>query len=129
MKKSVLIMAFTLIILFFTSCSISYDNKEIDAVNKLLKPGDKFTVTGVVDYSDKPSDIGNNYCSVTGDVKIEYLYMDIYNEESQWSSNVFYTKGNDTILLKKYVGQEITVSGEFDAECHGIQYITNIEIV
>ena len=95
---------------------------------EFLKIGDKFSVTGVVDYSDEPSDIGLEYCFITGADETEYYYIDIYGEQSKWSSKVFYTKGNDTALLKEYVGKRLTVSGIFDAECHGIPYITNITI-
>ncbi len=87
-----------------------------------------FSVTGIVDYSDEPSDIGQEYCFITGSETIEYYYTDIYDQESKWASNIFYTYGEDTALLKEYVGQEITVSGAFDAESHGIPYITNIMV-
>lgn len=120
MKKLGLIIICILVLTLFISCG-SHD--------KVLKKGDVFTITGMVDYSDEPSDIGQNYCSITGALTIEYLYTDIYEEESKWSSNVFYTKGKDTILLKKYIGQQVTVSGVFDAESHGIPYITNIDIL
>ncbi len=94
-----------------------------------LKIGDKFKITGVVDYSDSPSDIGEEYCFMSCESEIEYYYIDIYGEESKWKSNTFYTKGADTAFLKEYVGETLTVFGTFDAECHGIPYITDIEIV
>ncbi len=97
-------------------------------VSQPLEVGDSFTISGMVDYSDEPSDIGKEYCFVAGDVEIEYYYTDIYDERSQWKSDIFYTKGADTGILKKYVGQEVTLSGIFDSECHGIPYITNISI-
>lgn len=95
---------------------------------QILEIGDAFTLTGVIDYSDEPSDIGQEYCVVTITDKIEYYYKDIYGKQSKWESNTFFTKGNDTVLLKDYVGAEVTISGTFDAESHGIPYITNIEI-
>ena len=100
-----------------------------NSAQDVLKIGDTFSVTGIVDYSDEPSDIGQEYCLITGNEKIEYYYIDIYDEQSKWSSDVFYTKGEDTALLKEYVGQKIGVSGVFDAESHGIPYITNITIL
>ncbi len=121
MKKIGLIAICVLIIAFLVSCGT--DNSE-----KVLKKGDKITITGMVEYSEEPSDIGQKYCSVTGDKNIEYVYTDIYDEESKWSSNVFFTKEKDTDILKKYVGQKVTVSGVLDTESHGIPYITNIEI-
>lgn len=102
---------------------------ENTASDSTLRIGDELTVTGVVDYSDEPSDIGIEYCFISSDTDIEYYYTDVYDEESKWHSNVFYTIGSDTELLKEYVGQKLTVSGIFDAESHGIPYITNIEIV
>ena len=95
---------------------------------QILEIGDTFTLTGVVSYSDEPSDIGQEYCSVTINEKKEYYYNDIYDKRSKWSSDIFFTKGNDTVLLKDYVGSEITISGTFDAESHGIPYITNVTI-
>ena len=93
-----------------------------------MKNGDKFSVTGILEYSDEPSDIGQEYCFITGSEKLQYFYTDIYGKQSQFESNVFYTKGEDTALLKEYVGQKLTVSGTFDAECHGIPYITNVTV-
>ena len=94
----------------------------------VMKEGDSFSVTGVVDYSDEPSDIGQEYCYITTNEKIEYSYEDIYGETSVWSSEIFYTKGDDTDILKEYIGKSITVSGIFDAEVHGIPYITSISV-
>lgn len=115
---TIMILLFTTIILF--SCG----NRKTD----VLTAGDVFSITGIVEYSDEPSDIGNEYCSVTGSVKKEYLYIDIYGQESKWSSDIFFTQGKDTVLLKDYVGQKVTVSGELAAESHGIPYITNITV-
>ena len=72
----------------------------------------------------------NNFAlsTKTGDEKVEYLYIDIYGEESKWSSNIFYTQGKDTSFLKEYVGQKVAVSGIFAAESHGIPYIKDIII-
>ncbi len=142
MKKMIIVVfMLSFVLTIFCSCGERINNtsgskdfflKEeaiLDELPKVLEKGERFTITGIVDYSDEPSDIGENYCSITGDAKIEYLYTDIYDEESKWSSNVFYTKENDTTLLKKYVGQQVTVSGIFDAECHGIPYITKIDVL
>lgn len=138
MKKLFVVLGCVLLV--FTGC-LKIENtgtENIDLQNKTtletvsedaLKIGDEFLITGTVDYSDKPSDIGQEYCFVTGDKEIEYCYMDIYDKESKWQSNVFYTKGDDTALLKDYVGCEVTISGIFDAECHGIPYITQIEVL
>ncbi len=94
----------------------------------ILEKGDFFFITGVVNYSDEPSDIGQEYCFITTGEKVEYNYIDIYGETSKWSSDVFCTKGEDTTLMKDYVGKTVTISGVFDAESHGIPYITNIII-
>jgi hypothetical protein len=110
------------VITFLVSCGN-------DSNGKVLKVGDKFTISGMVTYSEEPSDIGQRYCAVAGDVEFEYIYTDIYEEKSKWSSKEFFTKDDeDTDLLKKYEGKEVTVSGVFDAESHGVPYITNIEI-
>lgn len=121
MKKICLIMmALFIVTTILTSCGKNQHD--------VLTAGDVFSVTGKVDYSDEPSDIGEEYCLIAGSEKIEYFYVDIYEETSQWSSDTFFTQGNDTDLLKEYVGQEITVSGVFATEVHGIPYITNITI-
>lgn len=119
-KVCIAILALLLILTIMVSCS----KKQTD----VLSAGDAFSVTGMVEYFDQPSDIGKEYCSIAGSVKIEYLYIDIYGEESQWSSDTFFTQGNDTDLLKEYVGQQVTVSGFFASESHGIPYIKNITI-
>ncbi len=121
MKKICLIIValFTL-----TTILVSCGRNQSD----ILTAGDVFSVTGKVDYSDEPSDIGQEYCFIVGSEKIEYLYIDIYGEESKWSSDTFFTQGNDTELLKEYIGQEITVSGTLATEVHGIPYITDITI-
>lgn len=115
-----IIFALLMVVTVLVSCG---KNK-----NDILKSGDMFTVTGKVEYSDEPSDIGQEYCSIKGSKKIEYLFVDIYGEEAKWSSETFFTRGTDTNLLKEYVGQEITVSGCFATEVHGIPYITNITV-
>lgn len=120
MKKLLAVLFCGLILL--CGCSEAEDNYGI------LNPGESFTVKGVVEYSDEPSDIGNEYCFVTNDKVIKYNYNDIYGEISTWSSDVFYTKGEDTELLKEYVGETVTVSGVFEAESHGVPYITDITI-
>lgn len=131
MKK--IFFAMLCIMFFFSGCtgkdSLNPGNIAETSNINTLRNGDFFSVTGVVDFSDDPSDIGQEYCLITGNEKIQYYYTDIYNNESKWASDVFYTKGNDTPLLKEYVGEKVTVSGVFDAECHGIPYITNISIV
>lgn len=122
MKKLGFIALCVIMITLFVSCGN-------DSNGKVLKVGDKFTISGMVTYSEEPSDIGQRYCTVAGDVEFEYIYTDIYEEESKWSSKEFFTKDDeDTDLLKKYEGKEVTVSGVFDAEAHGVPYITNIEI-
>ena len=121
MKKLISIM---IVLSLMAVTLVSCGNKQPE----VLKAGDDFSVTGMVEYFDEPSDIGNEYCSVTGNVKIKYEYVDIYGEKSSWSSETFFTQGDDTVLLKDYVGKKVTVSGVFAAECHGIPYITNIEI-
>ena len=128
MKK--ILFAMLCIVLLFSGCTgkDSLNSGNI-ADTIILRKGDLFSVTGIVEYSDDPSDIGQEYCLITGNEKTEYFYTDIYGEESKWASDIFYTKGNDTALLKEYVGQKVTVSGVFDAECHGIPYITNITVV
>lgn len=115
--------------IFACGCSQSgnTDISEKESIN-IMEIGDNITVTGVVGYSDKPSDIGQEYCFITTDKKTEYKYKDIYGGTSEWSSNVFYTKGDDTEYLKEYIGKNVTVSGIFDAESHGIPYITSIEV-
>lgn len=136
--KTILVVLFCFLMLF-SGCSQSENIKEgkqeIQIANtsepesvKILEKGDIFSLTGIVDYSNKPSDIGQEYCFIKGENEVEYNYKDIYGEISKWSSDVFYTKGQDTALLKAYVGKSITISGEFDAESHGIPYITNIDI-
>ena len=40
-----------------------------------LEIGDTFTLTGVVSYSDEPSDIGQEYCSVTINEKKNTITM------------------------------------------------------
>lgn len=120
-KLSVLLIC---IIISVSGCT---QNKSVSVDE--LRIGDTFSVTGMVSYSNEPSDIGQEYCYVTGDREIEYYYMDIYDKESKWQSNVFYTKGDDTDLLKDYVGCEVEVLGIFDAECHGIPYITQIKVL
>lgn len=112
--------------LFLSGCGQTDDTAE--NLSEALKKGDIFFITGVVGYSDEPSDIGIEYCFITGNEKIEYFYTDIYNEESEYSSNTFYTRDKDTEALKDYIGQKVTVSGSFDAECHGIPYITDITV-
>ena len=107
----------------FSGCTTNNANPDI------LKIGDSFSVTGTVDYSDEPSDIGQEYCFISGNEKFEYYYTDIYGEQSQFASDVFYTKDDDTALLKEYVGQRLTVSGTFEAESHGIPYITDIKVL
>lgn len=109
--------------------ALSNENTNNTVSADMLKKGDSFSLTGIVDYSNKPSDIGQEYCFITCDTKTDYYYTDIYNEMSSWSSDVFYTKGDDTVLLKEYVGQKISISGIFDAESHGIPYITNITVL
>ena len=118
MKK--LIFALVFIVIALSGCG--RENSP-----EILKIGDEFSVTGIVEYSDQPSDIGQEYCFITGAEKIEYYYIDIYGDLSKWASNVFYTKDGDTYLLKDYVGKKVTVTGTFDAECHGIPYITKIK--
>ena len=108
---------------------LSNENTNNSVSADMLKKGDSFSLTGVIDYSNEPSDIGQEYCFITSDTKIDYYYTDIYDEQSTWSSNVFYTKGDGTNLLKEYVGREISISGIFDAESHGIPYITNITVL
>ncbi len=128
MKK--LCIALFCVILLLSGCGQKKDdNVDVNKTDKaFLKAGDEFSVTGIIQYSDEPSDIGREYCFVTGDKKLDYTYIDIYNEESKWASEVFYTRGEDTEKLKKYVGEKLTVSGIFDAECHGIPYITNVTV-
>ena len=123
------------ICIFLSGCSVKNDaeTKDLDtsaesSVIEVLKKGTPFSVKGVVGYSDEPSDIGTEYCYVTGNEKIEYYFTDIYNEQSKWASDVFYTQGDDTEILRSYVGQTVTVSGIFDAECHGVPYITNVTV-
>ena len=130
MKKMLLVIL--CIIFLISGCTDSSFNSEniVETPNTdILRKGDFFSITGVVDYSEDPSDVGQEYCLITGSEKITYYYTDIYDEESKWSSEVFYTQGKDTALLKEYVGKKVTVSGFFDAECHGIPYITNITAV
>ena len=117
-----ILIAIVCVFVLFSGCAGNNTKQDI------LKIGDSFSVTGIVEYSDEPSDIGQEYCFITGNKKIEYYYTDIYGEQSQFASNVFYTKGNDTALLKEYIGREVTLSGLFDAESHGIPYITNITV-
>lgn len=129
MKK--LLVVLICIVLLFTGCvqkGINDNDNTQTAEPEILKIGDTFSLTGVINYSDEPSDIGQEYCSVTIVNKIEYYYNDIYGKQSKWSSDVFFTKGDDTTLLKDYIGSEITISGVFDSESHGIPYITNITI-
>lgn len=127
--KRVCITLFCLIIIL-SGCGQNTDNNvDVNKTDKaFLKAGDEFYVTGIVQYSDEPSDIGREYCFVTGDKKLDYVYTDIYDEESKWSSEVFYTRSEDTEILKEYIGEKVTVSGTFDAECHGIPYITGVEV-
>lgn len=120
MKK--ILIAIICITLLFSGCV------QTDETAETLEKGDMFSVTGVVEYSDEPSDIGQEYCFITGQERIEYFYTDIYDEKSKYSSDVFYTRGNDTTFLKEYIGQEVTITGTFDAECHGIPYITDITV-
>ena len=121
MKKiSIIIVVLLMISVVLISCGKNQSG--------VLSAGDTFSVTGIVEYSDEPSDIGKEYCSVTGSDKLEYLFIDIYGEESTWSSDTFFTRGRDTELLKEYVGRKVTVSGFFDSESHGIPYITNITV-
>ncbi len=120
MKKFCIMIILSFMVVILISCGNHQSN--------VLTTGDVFSVTGTVAYFDEPSDIGNEYCSVTGNVKTEYLYTDIYGEESMWSSNTFFTQGDDTTLLKDYTGQQVTVSGVFATESHGIPYITEIVI-
>ena len=122
MKKIGFIALCVIMITLFVSCG--NDNS-----GKVLKNGDKFTVTGIVAYSEEPSDIGQRYCSVAGNVEFEYVYTDIYGEESKWTSKEFFTNNDeDTDLLKKYEGENVTITGLFDSEGHGVPYITNVEI-
>ena len=109
--------------------SLPNENAGNSVSEQLLEKGQNFLIEGIVGYSDEPSDIGQQYCFVTCDTKISYYYTDIYNEKSSWSSEVFYSKGNDTVLLKEYVGRKVKLSGIFDAESHGIPYITNITVL
>ncbi len=138
MKKVLILLAFMGI--FLSGCVKKQDTNteridlekesNIETVSSnILKKGDEFSLTGIVEYSDEPSDIGLEYCFITISEKLEYYYIDVYEEESKWSSNVFYTKGEDTARLREYVGREVTVSGVFEAECHGIPYITDISIM
>lgn len=123
MKKFGFIALCVIMIALFVACG--NDNN-----GKVLKKGDEFTVSGIVAYSEEPSDIGQRYCIVTGDVEFEYIYTDIFGEESKWASKEFFTnEDGDTNLLKKYEGEKVTVTGLFDSEGHGIPYITNIEVL
>ena len=126
MKRFISILFCFIIFLCGCSQNNSTDTQPVVEEVKILEKGDSFSLTGTVDYSDSPSDIGQEYCLITVDEKIEYYYIDIYGETSKWSSNVFYTKGEDTAYLKDFVGKSVTISGVFDAESHGIPYITNI---
>jgi len=116
-----LLLCVMCVIVFVCGCSQ-------ESSSDVMKKGDKFSITGVVSYSNEPSDIGQEYCFVTTNDKIAYSYKDIYDEMSDWSSNVFYTRGDDTAVLRPYVGKNITVSGVFDAESHGIPYITKVTV-
>ena len=122
MKKIGFIALCVIMITLFVSCGN-------DSKGKVLKKGEEFTISGIVAYSEEPSDIGQRYCSVAGNVEFEYVYTDIYGEESKWTSKEFFTNNDeDTDLLKKYEGETITVTGLFDSEGHGVPYITNVEI-
>ena len=115
----------------YTYAGKTFDDvmSKIDGTKEILTKGNAFSLTGVVEYSDSPSDIGNEYCSVMGDVRFDYNYYDIYGNLSKYSSRIFYTKRQpDTNLLKQYVGETVTVSGYFDSESHGVPYITGITI-
>ena len=107
MKK--MFFAMLCIMVFFSGCTgkdgLNPGNIAETSNINILRNGDFFLVTGDVDFSDDPSDIGQEYCLITGNEKIQYYYTDIYNKESKWASDVF------------------------NAECHGIPYITNISIV
>ena len=124
------------IMVIFCGCSLNEksDKKQNTAETetnsvKILEKGEAVSLSGMVGYSNRPSDIGEEYCLITIDKKIEYYYKDIYGETSKWSSNVFYTKGEDTAVLKEYTGKNVTVAGTFEAESHGIPYITNITVL
>lgn len=124
MKKIVSLISVLSLALFISAC-----NKPT-ATDNILNTGEKFEISGMVGYSDQPSDIGQEYCIIEGDVEFEYNYIDVYNEESELSGSTFYTKKDyDTQLLKEYIGQEVAVSGYFEVECHGIPYITDISII
>ncbi len=127
MKKLSCVVILVLCIMVLSSCR-AVQKKNAEGFSEKLKAGDGFTVTGMVDFSDKPSDIGEQYCFVTVEEEIEYFYIDIYGEEAEWSSDTVYTRGDDTEILKQYIGKRVTVSGLFQAESHGIPYITNIEV-
>ena len=130
--KKVLFVLFCVVIAL-SGCGTNVDNNDgvvtENPMEEIMKIGDGLTVTGLVEYSDEPSDIGEVYCFVTGAEKLKYRYIDIYGEESEWESDTFYTKGDDTALLKEYVGSVVTVSGTFDAESHGIPYITKVTVL
>lgn len=130
MKKVLFVLI--CMVIAISGCEANVDKNDgvvtENPTEKIMKIGDGLAVTGMVEYSDEPSDIGQEYCFVTGTEEIKYRYTDIYGEESEWKSNVFFTKGDDTALLKEYAGSVVTVSGIFDAESHGIPYITDITV-
>ncbi len=131
MKRLCLIAVVLLMATALISCG-SVETVETEAntdiISNDLKIGDAFTITGEVGYSEQPSDIGETYCYITTEREINYYYTDIYGEESNWKTVVFFTKENDTDILKEYIGQTVTVSGTFDSEVHGIPYITNVDV-
>ena len=138
MKKTVAFVVVLVLIFALASCGhkeIAEDTKEPVEITPatgevvVMSEGDPLTLTGVVDYSDEPSDIGREYCIVAGEEEHEYYFDAIDNEKSKWSSATFYTRDkDDTELLRAYVGKKVTVSGIFATECHGVPYITKVTV-
>ncbi len=93
-----------------------------------LRIGQEITVSGAVQYSNEPSDIGEEYCFF--DVpSYSYIYEGIDYEQCANETDVIFTRGKATELLKDYIGQSVEIKGVFGSEMHGIPYIDNITVV
>ena len=94
-----------------------------------LRDGDTLTVSGIVQYSDDPCDVGNEYCYLVNNETVPYYFTDIFGETAQVSDSTFFCVDSDLDILFPYTGRLVTITGTLRTECHGIAFLTNIKKV